>query len=138
MEKTEIKEIVSEIGNVYPVRYERRSAIAPLLWICGATFTTALIWCTVNVYLSQDVFYTEFVCIFAGIIAGVSFLAAISSAIYAFVKHPDKLHSEHYLIEMRRMDKSQDKEDSNGQEKKGNDKEQNEPVPNNIQRKLCK
>ncbi len=63
-------------------------------------------------------FYTEFVCI--------------------FVKHSDKLHSEHYLIEMRRMDKSQDKEDSNGQEKKGNDKEQNEPVPNNIQRKLCK
>lgn len=59
MEKTEIKEIVSEIGYVYPVRYERRSAIAPLLWICGVTFTTALIWCTVNVYLSQDVFGTS-------------------------------------------------------------------------------
>jgi len=130
--------MVTEIGNAYPVRYERRCAIAPVLWICGATFTTALVWCSVNVYLSQSDEYTKFVSIFAGIIAGVSFLTAISLAIYAFVKHPDKLHSEHYLIEMRRMDMSQDKEDSNGQEKKGNDKEQNEPVPNNIQRKLCK
>ncbi len=109
-----LKEIIS---TVYPVRYERRTAIAPLLWICGAMFTTSLVWCTVNVCLNVDDkndSYIKFVLWVTGIVAGVSFLTAIASVVASLIKEPTKgntddilnsrLRSEHFLLEMRRMD----------------------------------
>ena len=137
-----LKEIIS---TVYPVRYERRTAIAPVLWICGAMFTTSLIWCTVNMGLTNDSDYKKIVMWLTLIVAGLSFAAALF-VVYkclTWKKHKSKgkgkdegkdkgkdegkdegkdkgkdkdkdkdeyepcwdlLRSEHFLLEMRKMD----------------------------------
>ena len=133
-----LKEIIS---TVYPVRYERRTAIAPVLWICGAMFTTSLIWCTVNMGLTNDSDYKTTVMSFALSVAGLSFLVALYVVYRCLTwkkskskgkgkdegkdegKNEDKnkgkdedkdkdeyepcwdlLRSEHFLLEMRKMD----------------------------------
>lgn len=98
------KEILAEIGKIYPVRYEKRSAIAPVLWVCGAMFTTSLIWCAVNVYFGNwDEKYIEKIYNFASTIAEVSFGIAIAAVVLCLIFAPNRLHSEHYLIEMEKI-----------------------------------
>jgi hypothetical protein len=106
-----LKEIIS---TVYPVRYEKRTAIAPLLWICGAMFTTSLVWCSVNVVLVEVDWYRIVVAIFALLVAGVSFGVGVST-ICGFLKKAkattdegydpklDLLRSEHFLLEMKKL-----------------------------------
>ena len=96
MEKKELKEILTELGNIYPVRYARRSAIAPVLWICGATFTTVLIWCTVNVFLLGNCEYVEKVFNFAATIAAISFGVALLTVVLCLILDTKRLHSEQY------------------------------------------
>lgn len=131
-----LKEIIS---TVYPVRYERRTAIAPVLWICGAMFTTSLVWCTVNMGLTNDSDYKKIVMWLTLIVAGLSFLVALYVVYRCLTwkkrkskdegkdenegkdedKNKDKnkgkdedeyepcwdlLRSEHFLLEMRKMD----------------------------------
>lgn len=106
-----LKEIIT---TVYPVRYERRTAIAPVLWICGAMFTTSLIWCTVNMGLTNDSDYKTTVMSFALSVAGLSFLVAIATVILIVWRSKevkdekynprwDLLRSEHFLLEMQRL-----------------------------------
>ncbi len=128
------KEIVAEIGKMYPVRYEKRSAIAPVLWVCGAMFTTSLIWCAVNVCFGDwDEKYIEKIYNFASTTAEVSFGIAIAAVVLCLIFAPNRLHSEHYLIEMEKIkaakssgstedkDKNTDINDKNKSRKGGKD-----------------
>ncbi len=101
-----LKEIIS---TVYPVRYERRTAIAPLLWICGAMFTTSLVWCAVNVCFGNwDEKYIEKIYNFASTIAEASCGIAIVAVVLSLIFAPDRLYSEHYLLEMKKIEKSKE------------------------------
>ncbi len=126
------KEILAEIGKIYPVRYEKRSAIAPVLWVCGAMFTTSLIWCAVNVYFGNwDEKYIEKIYNFASTIAEVSFGIALATVVLCLIFAPNRLHSEHYLIEMEKIkaakssgsteDNETPVEEENANEKNDND-----------------
>lgn len=139
MEENNVKHIAAEVDKIYPVRYERRTAIAPVLWICGATFTTALIWCTVNVCLTKQCEHIENVFIFAMCIASTAFGVALVSVVACLIFAPDRLHTEHYLLQVKEMDmqidsnltKDKDKDDGNQNKRRNKRNRNNEGNRNN-------
>lgn len=139
MEENNVKQIAAEVDKIYPVRYERRTAIAPVLWICGATFTTTLVWCTVNVCLTNDNKYIEKVFIFAMCIASIAFVVALVSVVACLIKDPDRLHTEHYLLQVMEMNmpidsnitKDKDKDDGNQNKRRNKRNRNNEGNRNN-------
>ena len=118
----DVDKLKDAIANIYPVRYERRTAVAPLLWICGAMFTSSLVWCTVNMVLVDCNWYRIVIVSFALLVAGVSFVVAIRT-MFRILKDSknvagkdynprwDLLRSEHFLIEMHRRNALKDGKD---------------------------